>query len=180
MVAQDVTSRGQRSAGSQRIPRGSRADAAARRRRTTTKRHRLPIACAASQMSRPGACRKCRIFFSPIMCWFLFDGWRRAVLDSARELFTNPCKRNPPAPNSVCRAKTLNNHHAPSLAIVASSGGCQIHLANVKSCPPACSTGMRSTWICCKYFEPEQPFALEKSVVIFHIDTCAQALFQCK
>ena len=74
MVAQDVTSRSQRSAGSQRIPRGSRADAAARRRRTTTKRHRLPIACAASQMSLPGACCKCRIFFSPIMCWFLFDG----------------------------------------------------------------------------------------------------------
>ena len=55
-------------------------------------------------------------FFPLIMCWFLFDGWRRAVLDSARELFTNPCKRNPPAPNSVCRAKTLNNHQAPSLA----------------------------------------------------------------
>ena len=93
---QDVTSRGQRSAGSQRIPRGSRADAAARRRRTTTKRHRLPIACAASQMSLPGACCKCRIFFfHPLCVGFSLTAWRRAVLDSVRELFTDPCKRNP-------------------------------------------------------------------------------------
>ena len=39
---------------------------------------------------------------------------------------------------------------------------------------------MRSTCICCKYFEPEQSFALEKMLSSFHIDTCAQALFQYK
>ena len=74
----------------------SRADAAARRRRTTTKRHRLPIACAASQMSLPGPCCKCRIFFFHLLCLgFSLTAWRRAVLDSVRELFTDPCKRNP-------------------------------------------------------------------------------------
>ena len=50
----------------------------------------------------------------------------------------------------------------------------------VKSCPSVCSTGMWSICICCKYFEPEQFFALEKVLSSFHIDTCAQALFQYK
>ena len=55
-------------------------------------------------------------FFHPLCLGFYCDGWRRAALDSVRELFTDLCKRNPTALDSVCRAKTLNNHQAPSLA----------------------------------------------------------------
>ena len=34
-------------------------------------------------------------FFHPLCVGFSLTAWRRAVLDSVRELFTDPCKRNP-------------------------------------------------------------------------------------
>ena len=119
-------------------------------------------------------------FFSPIMCWFLFDGLEASCSRLRPGALHGSLQEKSSCSQLCLRAKTLNNHHAPSLAIVTSSGGCQIHLVDVKSCPSACSTGMRSTCICCKYFEPEQSFALEKMLSSFHIDTCAQALFQYK